>query len=1613
MSEKYSLLDAFLSLKDIDDDAALGMLKESKSFSINASNDDLAEAKEMLEDDDTEIEVIDPDADTIEHIKNKSDYVGQYILRCNKCKSNRFLDADKLVVDEDDDTQYNTEDECPNCHATGSGFELIGQVGKVAKDEPAEDQSAEEGTPGTPEGTLVDPVAVDAEFDNDLSSDEATFDNDVEFEEEETSTETAEDETASDTDGEEDLSRFDEPEEDDGMETDISEDDDSDVEEVTLGDEVEEKVKKDDEDVTEAFKPNDDIVKMNKYAKEAWLMNKVISSMNNEEAYYGTWLYYWPDGCDEEECALTFNDREALEDLREVFESVYKDYHEDDLYEADDETLAYAHKQDALLGLKKIDNIKRKSHVGEKLTEAFDGETLKDLFALFIDPDSIRVIEVYDSESGKCVYEGSYSELTPDIKASKLVKFGVGPEEYLDARISTGATGQEPALASVLAGFVEGKGKIALFDVLDDGEEEELQVRDAAEATTVYGNAQLIDLGTPRVLKLFLDCPQMVAIEEVEKDDTEKLVEAILDANSLSSYKIDKPTSAEYWIQESIYSGEDLDYIFENFVKAHEQLAYQFKKITGYRTSLEEHFEQENGITTIDELYQKLYNKDMLKLTEDVQETSAQDDAEKDESPAPEPAQDKPDASAEKDIKPEPSVNSFKTRKELAEAIQECKDANKAYRINRSDKAGYRYDLVEFFDEEEAAKHDQESKKPEQDAKEPEQSNDNTKDTSKEFTNLVDKLRSVSNYQTFVKALNSLNADQKKFFMQHFGKNTNYKIDPDNSTVNIPVANLIGTQEEIDWKKTLSTMFEYGCKSCTGSAAKAGPNPILSYKGKYVIDGHHRWSQIYFTDPEASAVCMNFDYEQDSPVDVLKDFQTSILAVTGQIPQGVAGTNVWEANEADIKKFIEANITDVCINDLTSIVNEVNDKESAIAYLLKNVMQFKAKAKHLNGIKRVDMPQTSKETIARAAAGITDMSEAFFDNDEDLVEIESTEIDAVDASDVEIITPTRSTDLTAQMSEAEIITLNRIKDVSDDIADAIKKYYDIDADPRLITADIIQDLNLIAGKIRPEDLEPTFVNNITKEMYRSYNEFYEFADGLFSALTGETIHTTPEQKFVQAIRTLNSPAFSKETIDKTIGSRRFLTAARSGQIPYLNTAELPQLGEAAVCEKCHKAVCECDKTDLDEAVERYMIVTRTFNQGPDSNEVEVEKFVANSKEEADQKYEELVNMNLYDEVDQPIECFGEALALDQLTDATPDTSLVNTIRTAYTNGMLHKLRNIDGRNNAYYIDLMDIDRARLEAFFDKRDEFSKEINNEGGILSTEYISDILDIEFFPTFMSIYRIPQNECLEEGVKKVTAQQFIDVLNGKDVVTESVNNPEPFDALDRKSRNIELYYEDVEVPYAYGARSWEDGSYEHEGEAIIDTSYYLTPYEAAEVLWDIVTDEEAERFEDVSDDDYVNVVEQYIVDNLDDLIDKYMDNLLDYFREDAEQEAAENYDPTEYDGPEYEPDDYYDYYDESVNVDLNPFVHQINEYFDESYEDTVVFEATTGSVDAHGNIVVEGLLRSDSTNSDVKFDLTPVKPLTEALTAATAGDVISKTIYRVTNNLSEESFTFSFKD
>ena len=73
-------------------------------------------------DKDDEIEVIDVNADTLEHIKDKKEYVVVLFFNVIKCHANRFIDMDKLVADEVDPELYNVEDSCPNCHTEGDGF---------------------------------------------------------------------------------------------------------------------------------------------------------------------------------------------------------------------------------------------------------------------------------------------------------------------------------------------------------------------------------------------------------------------------------------------------------------------------------------------------------------------------------------------------------------------------------------------------------------------------------------------------------------------------------------------------------------------------------------------------------------------------------------------------------------------------------------------------------------------------------------------------------------------------------------------------------------------------------------------------------------------------------------------------------------------------------------------------------------------------------------------------------------------------------------------------------------------------------------------------------------------------------------------------------------------------------------------------------------------------------------------------------------------------------------------------------------------------------------------------------------------------------------------------
>lgn len=92
------------------------------------------------------------------------------------------------------------------------------------------------------------------------------------------------------------------------------------------------------------------------------------------------------------------------------------------------------------------------------------------------------------------------------------------------------------------------------------------------------------------------------------------------------------------------------------------------------------------------------------------------------------------------------------------------------------------------------------------------------------------------------------------------------------------------------------------------------------------------------------------------------------------------------------------------------------------------------------------------------------------------------------------------------------------------------------------------------------------------------------------------------------------------------------------------------------------------------------------------------------------------------------------------------TSVVDQIKDVYEAGLFSKLP--VGRDNAFTLEISGPDKSRLAGYFARQPEFNHEINNASNIISHEFISDKYDIEIFDSFIQMYKIPQNESLEES-------------------------------------------------------------------------------------------------------------------------------------------------------------------------------------------------------------------------------------------------------------------------
>ena len=140
----------------------------------------------------------------------------------------------------------------------------------------------------------------------------------------------------------------------------------------------------------------------------------------------------------------------------------------------------------------------------------------------------------------------------------------------------------------------------------------------------------------------------------------------------------------------------------------------------------------------------------------------------------------------------------------------------------------------------------------------------------------------------------------------------------------IPVKDLAPTQNQIGIKDSLGWLAE-NKPDQFGEIAELGPGGeadiggrIITANGKYVVDGHHRWSMVYFINPEANIPTYNFNVPGlKDGAGALKLAQLAIAAVDGEIPKvnADAETDIYGKTKGNIDKIKEILIQPGIIND--------------------------------------------------------------------------------------------------------------------------------------------------------------------------------------------------------------------------------------------------------------------------------------------------------------------------------------------------------------------------------------------------------------------------------------------------------------------------------------------------------------------------------------------------------------------------------------------------------------------------------------------------------------------------------------------------------------------------
>ena len=137
-----------------------------------------------------------------------------------------------------------------------------------------------------------------------------------------------------------------------------------------------------------------------------------------------------------------------------------------------------------------------------------------------------------------------------------------------------------------------------------------------------------------------------------------------------------------------------------------------------------------------------------------------------------------------------------------------------------------------------------------------------------------------------------------------------------------------------------------------------GGVPVVTGYGRYLIDGHHRWSQVYMINPEARLETINLHVED--PGAALRRSQAAIAALTGEVPVARVepGKNVYTMSPEEIRRTVPRCLSPRFYQAFyDTYPDRFRTREDVHEHIYMNIMMMRRQNQPQTGIGREFMPQ--------------------------------------------------------------------------------------------------------------------------------------------------------------------------------------------------------------------------------------------------------------------------------------------------------------------------------------------------------------------------------------------------------------------------------------------------------------------------------------------------------------------------------------------------------------------------------------------------------------------------------------------------------------------------------